>query len=283
MGVNDYRAEPPITLVGYLIILFKFYSAQIKTIKDAKNTPGILFILTFMLTLPYYAMSYGKEGIRPKENKGHRLYQFIRMLMYIGQLFLCYVIITCIFTFLPIPWNVIASCFKGYLAIPIIIGSGIVVITMFTVGSSVFSFASTFYNVLGGYNFIYYQDRAFFATSVGEFWKRWNFWGSEWFVTYMYKPLRRKWKFTHDQATLAIFTFSALVHAYVVAMVNIYFAWLTFFVFFINGVVVCLEKPAVKKFPFLSKMPVWLKFILTFLFLDITLGLFGLCFTKWSM
>ncbi|MEW5821181.1 MAG: MBOAT family protein [Cyanobacteriota bacterium] len=280
-GLSDYRSYPPFTLVSYIIILFKYYSIQFNAIKAPQNAPGLKFVMTFIFLLPNYVMNYGPEGIKAKEPEKAKKENRILMFKYLVQFVISYLFIVLFFVFVPIPWNAIASCFKGFSSIPIITGAGLIVIAMFIIGSSTFSFVSAFYNTLGGYDFKFYQNKAFIATSVGDFWKRWNLWGNEWFNIYMYKPLRRKYKFSHIQAMLSIFLFSGLIHAYVISMINPYFAWLTFFIFFINGLVLAIEKPVIEKFPFITKLPKPVKFLLTFIYLDITLGLFGLCFTKW--
>lgn len=280
-GIADYRSETPFLLVGYIIVLFKYYSMQLSIIKDSKTAYGFMFSSVFLFLLPLYVYSYGPEGIKPKKGDDKRRYHFRKMINLFLQFLVFYIFVILLFILVPVPWQPFLACFKGYWSIPMIIGSGVVVMAFFGIGSTVLSLGAAFYNVFGGYDFKYYQDKAFLSASVGEFWQKWNLWGNEWFGKHLYRPLRRKWKFTHSQAVLAIFTLSAAFHAYVLALITPQMAWLTFFVFFINGVVVGLEKPVVDKFPVLSRMPRWLKVALTFIFLDITLGLFGFCFNKW--
>lgn len=279
-GLPDYRSDTPFLLLSYIIILFKYYSMQTSIIKDSKTAHGFLFTSLFLFIMPLYVYSYGPEGIKPKVDD-KRPYHLRKMINFFLQFVVFYAFLILLFGFVPIPWDAFLACFKGYWSIPMIIGSGVVVMVFFGIGSSVLSFGASFYNVFGGYDFIYYQNKAFLSSSVSEFWQKWNLWGNEWFGKHLYRPLRRKWKFTHSQAVLSIFTFSALIHAYVIALITPQMAWLTFFVFFINGVVVGFEKPVITRFPFLSRMPRWLKVTLTLIFLDITLGLFGFCFNKW--
>ncbi|MGD9581150.1 MAG: hypothetical protein AB7V50_07240, partial [Vampirovibrionia bacterium] len=280
-GLPDYRSYTPFLLLSYIIILFKYYSMQMSIIKDNKTAHGIMFSSLFLFVFPLYVYSYGLEGIKQKPDSDLKRYHLKKMIFFFLQFLGLYIFLIVFFGFVPVPWDAFLACFRGYWAIPMVIGSGVIVITFFCIGSAVLSFGASFYNVFGGYNFKYYQDKAFLSASVGEFWQKWNLWGNDWFGKHLYRPLRRKFNFTHSQAVLSIFTFSALVHAYIIALITPQMAWLTFFVFFINGVVVALEKQIVEKFPFFSRMPRWLKVLLTLIFLDITLGLFGFCFNKW--
>lgn len=279
LDITDRGVYFPFTLLYYIVIILKYYSIQTEIIKAKKAIPGIDFVLAFLFILPHYVYNYSPDAPKSNSSPESKHNHIKRFWLSIIQYFTTWLIIVLIFYYLPIPWNVIASCFRGYSAIPLVMGTGLVVIAMFIMGAAIMSTESAIYNIVGGYNFKYYQDKAFLSTSVGEFWRRWNIWGNEWFFTYMYSPLRRTFNFSHSQAALTIFLFSSFLHAYIIGLINWEFAWLTFFVFFINGLVVNLEKPVTERFAFISKCPRWIKLILTLLFLDITLGLFGLCFT----
>jgi hypothetical protein len=279
IGYNDFRAYIPFTLVFLIIILLKFFSIQFEIIQQKREIPPLKFVLLFMFVLPHYVYNYPVEGPKDINRDKNRSKNLKRACLLIFQIFVSWFLLNCIFNFIRLPQDLFVTMFKGHWALPIIIGVGFTVVLVGIWTSALLSLASSFYNILGGYKFMYYQDKAFLATSIGEFWRRWNLWGNEWFFTYLYKPLRRKFKLSASMANIIIFTFSALIHAYVVLLFQPEYAWLIFFVFFINGVAVNLEAAAAKRFPLLSKTPVSIKFILTTIFVVISLGLIGLCFS----
>lgn len=279
--INDYRAYVPFLLIYYLVILFKYYSLQMKVIKNYDKPPGLGFVMLFQFVLPHYALGYSEEGIRPKEGTYDRAYHVKMMSWFILKFFIVFFTIIFCIAFIPMPWNLIETSMKGWPAIPIIFGCGVGVVLVFLMAAALMSLISAFYNVFGGYNFKYYDNQAFFASSVSEFWSRWNLWGQEWFKVHLIKPLIKRWKFKASQITLIIFAFSAVIHAYVITLVNVYFAWLVLIAFMLNGIVVIYEKPFIEKFPFVSKMPRLLKQAITLLFITFTMGLVGLSYTKW--
>lgn len=279
--IDDYRAYIPFLLIYYLVILFKYYSLQMNVIKNFQKPPRLSFVMMFQFILPHYVLGYSEEGIRPKEGDFDRSYHLKQMAWFFIKIIGIYALIISIIAFSPIPWNLIATSMKGWQAIPIIFGCGVVVILIFLFASALMSMISAFYNVFGGYNFKYYDNKAFLATSVSDFWSRWNLWGQEWFKVHLIKPVIKRWKLKANQIILLIFAFSAVIHAYIITLVNVYFAWLVIIAFMLNGLVVMYEKPVLEKFPFFSRLPKFIKTALTLIFIAFTMGLVGLSYTKW--
>jgi D-alanyl-lipoteichoic acid acyltransferase DltB (MBOAT superfamily) len=252
---------------------------MIEIIRRKQPIPPLPFVLLFLFYIPHYVYNFSVTGPKDKNREENRPKHFKKLWISIAEFFIIWILLYFIFTYVDIPWKLTVSVFRGWWGIPIVICTGIVVLMIFKLAAAVINIMPVLFNILGGYNFQYYENGAFKATSISEFWRRWNVWGNEWFFTYFYRPLRRKMHFTHSQAMLTVFTFSALIHAAVIAYVNPQWAWLTFLAFFLNGLVTVFEAPALKHFPFIAKWPTWVNYILTFIFLDITMGLFGLCFS----
>lgn len=278
LGNDDFRAYVPMILIYCIVLVLKYYSIQMEIIKGKRKTPSLGFTFLFLSMLPYYMYNYDADMPRDKEHK-NRSKHIIKLIFLLLQFFGGWFIMAMIFYFIHLPHDMIAYCFRGHWGLPIIMSTGVATIIIFNMVASVMSLFPAYYNIVGGYDFKYYQDKAFLSTSLSEFWRRWNLWGNEWFFTYLYKPLRRKFKLQHSETNLIIFVISALIHTYFVGLYDWEYAWMIFLVFFLNGVVIMLEEPAIKTFPIIPKTPKWLKFLLTLLFLDLTLGLFGLCFS----
>lgn len=82
-----------------------------------------------------------------------------------------------------------------------------------------YSFFHSFCNVMGEIS--YFSDRRFYndwwnAGNLGEYWRKWNLPVHHWLIRHIYYPARRA-KMSKEVAMVVVFTFSAIVHEYVVS------------------------------------------------------------------
>lgn len=279
LSPNDARAYVPFILMLLISALLKYYSIMLEIIKKKKEIPTYGFTLAYIFILPLYQYEpKNYKNLRPDSDLGKHLLKGAAL---IGQYLLCWLVVLIAFNFLPwkVPHDILKWMFTGYWWIPILIGSAITTICMFMMISILASLIANFFNIFAKTNFKYYSDKPFLSTSIGEFWKNWNLWTNDWFYTYMYSPLRRKHKLKHYQATFLVFVFSGFLHAYCIALINIQFAAIAFLVFVVSGILVLLEKPVLQKVPVFSTFPKPVKFALTYCYLIVFMGLFGICFS----
>ncbi len=283
LSPNDFRGFLPYTLIYLIAIVFKYISLQLETIKTPPKTTNYKLVFLFSFFIPHYVWEPDKFVL--KSNNSNKQYHFKRIILSLLQYTLFWIIFVACINFIPrllfnspLPDDVFATSLNLRWLLPLVMGSGVSTIAIFIMGANILCLQSAFYNIFGNYNFKYFQDKPFLATSVSEFWRRWNLWCGDWFNKYLYKPLRKKYKLGHTASVFMVFIFSALIHTWSIAFINIKIAWVAFLVFIANGIAVILEKPVLKVFPFISKLPSFIKFIFTLLFLTFTLGYFGLCF-----
>ncbi len=283
LSPNDFRGFLPYTLIYLIVVVFKYISLQAETIKNPPKTTNYKAVLLFSFFIPHCVWDPDKFVL--KTNNSDKQYHFKRAGLSLLQYSLFWIVFVACINFVPrllfnspLPDDVFTASLEIKWLLPLVMGSGVTTIAIFIMIANILSLQTAFYNIFGNYNFKYFQDKPFLATSVGEYWRKWNLWAGDWFNKYLYKPLRRKYKLGHTASVSIVFIFSAFIHAWSIALINIKIAWVTFLVFIANGIAVILEKPILKVFPFISKLPSFIKFIFTLLFLMFTLGYFGLCF-----
>lgn len=274
--INNYGYLPFLLLL-LIVINLKFYSLQVETIKGKKEIPTYTFVLYYPFLVAYYY--YDPDKLKKRRTADSDMQNLIITISLILKYFIYWFLLILIFYYLPVPIHPFTACIRGYW-IPVIIGSGVVTLLMFALLSTILSFSAQFVNLFYRYDIELYSNKPFQSTSIAEFWRNWNLWTADWFFHYLYRPLRKKWRLKHYQAIFCIFTFSAILHTYCIMLINMPLAWLAFFSFFINGIAVIVEEAAVKKYPILSKIPTPIKYIFTMTFIGITMGLFGISFTK---
>ncbi len=283
LSPNDFRGFLPYTSIYLIVVVFKYVSLQIETIKNPPKTTNYKAVFLFAFFIPHCV--WEPEKFVLKNNNKDKKYHFKRVGLSLLQYSLFWFVFVACVNFVPrllfnspLPDDVFATSLDIKWLLPLVMGSGVTTIALFIMIANILSLQVAFYNIFGNLNFKYFQDKPFLATSVGDFWRRWNLWAGDWFNKYLYKPLRRKHKLSHTVSVFIVFIFSALIHTWSIALINIKIAWVAFWVFIANGIVVILEQPVLKAFPFISKLPSFVKFIFTLLFLAFTLGYFGLCF-----